>query len=240
MEFEKTVTRGEETVTQQVDPNWQPNMGGPPPMIDVVVGQEVTGPTWALDGITVTMWVRFLNNTTGGTLMTYGNPLLKIKPSFRIDSHVETFEEPQDDNPSPILINRRMVRLVVYENFYYEDGAIFDSHVGINGAPKYNTLENVQPALEGSTNDPLIVFNQHTQIPTDDLNEWFFICATYNPLIKEEQSNNVSNMLEDSMFWLNHRMVSGGLVANSTFGNRCKVEVISRSDLLRARGFKVD
>ena len=26
MEFEKTVTRGEETVTQQVDPNWQPNM----------------------------------------------------------------------------------------------------------------------------------------------------------------------------------------------------------------------
>ena len=30
------------------------------------------------------------------------------------------------------------------------------------------------------------------------------------------------------------------VVGQSAFGNRCKVEVISRSDLLRARGFKVD
>ena len=27
--------------------------------------------------------------------------------------------------------------------------------------------------------------------------------------------------------------------ANSIYGNKCKVEIISRSDLLRARGFKV-
>ena len=33
---------------------------------------------------------------------------------------------------------------------------------------------------------------------------------------------------------------AGTLTANSTLGARCKVEVISRSDLLRARGFKVD
>ena len=30
------------------------------------------------------------------------------------------------------------------------------------------------------------------------------------------------------------------MVANSGFGSKCKVEIISRSDLLRARGFKVD
>ena len=28
--------------------------------------------------------------------------------------------------------------------------------------------------------------------------------------------------------------------ANSGYGNRCKVEIISRTDLLRARGFKVE
>ena len=33
---------------------------------------------------------------------------------------------------------------------------------------------------------------------------------------------------------------TGITVGQSNFGNRCKVEVISRSDLLRARGFKVD
>ena len=33
--------------------------------------------------------------------------------------------------------------------------------------------------------------------------------------------------------------ISQEVVGNSGFGARCKVEVISRSDLLRARGFKV-
>ena len=32
------------------------------------------------------------------------------------------------------------------------------------------------------------MFIQQTQIPTDDLNEWFFICATYDPTIDEEGS----------------------------------------------------
>ena len=42
-----------------------------------------------------------------------------------------------------------------------------------------------------------------------------------------------------SNFWLNKKEYNGNIVANSGFGNKCKVEVISRSDLLRARGFKV-
>ena len=44
----------------------------------------------------------------------------------------------------------------------------------------------------------------------------------------------------NKQFWLNHVTQAGTLTANSTLGARCKVEVISRSDLLRARGFKVD
>ena len=89
----------------------------------------------------------------------------------------------------------------------------------------------------------MIHFNAHTQIPTDDLNEWFFICATYDPNIQEDTSfllPNISEFLGDKQFWLNHRNTNGTLTTNSGFGARCKVEVISRSDLLRARGYKVD
>jgi hypothetical protein len=50
----------------------------------------------------------------------------------------------------------------------------------------------------------------------------------------------------NTQFWLNHiepefsaAGMEDSLVANSGFGAKCKVEMISRSDLLRARGFKV-
>jgi len=50
----------------------------------------------------------------------------------------------------------------------------------------------------------------------------------------------------DKDFWRNHiEIINDGQVveANYTYfsnqGSRCKVEIISRSDLLRARGFKV-
>jgi hypothetical protein len=78
----------------------------------------------------------------------------------------------------------------------------------------------------------------YVQIPTDDLNEWFFICATYNPAVPVGDSSYL-DFLYDKQFWLNHKDSGGALVANSEMGNRCKVEVISRSDLLRARGYKV-
>ena len=40
-------------------------------------------------------------------------------------------------------------------------------------------------------------------------------------------------------FWKNNINPTGGTpIVNSTYGNRCKVEIISRTDLLRARGFK--
>ena len=41
-------------------------------------------------------------------------------------------------------------------------------------------------------------------------------------------------------FWLNHiDPDTNDFKANSLYGNKCKVEIISRTDLLRARGFKV-
>ena len=113
-------------------------------------------------------------------------------------------------------------------------------------------------------------FTQYTDIPTDNLDEWFFICATYDPTVQEIESTpssymeaqrtpyNLSgttppiqafkepytpppsgNYPRNENFWLNHVDTNGNTVANSGLGNKCKVEVISRSDLLRARGYRV-
>ena len=120
-------------------------------------------------------------------------------------------------------------------------------------------------------------FTQYTDIPTDNLDEWFFICATYDPNVKEIRSTPTSyfenqripynlegqkppkagrqiqgvgydendyltipfDTSKNENFWLNHIDQGGNTVANSGLGNKCKVEVISRSDLLRARGYKV-
>ena len=119
---------------------------------------------------------------------------------------------------------------------------MFDSSVGIPGKEKEETfVDERDPAYE--TDDTSFdVFMQHTQIPTDDLQEWFFICATYDPTIDEEESfgNDIyDGYLTDSQYWLNHKETDGDTVANSGFGNKCKVEVISRRDLLTARGFRV-
>ena len=131
-------------------------------------------------------------------------------------------------------------------------------------------------------------FTQYTKVPTDNLDEWFFICATYDPTIDEigsfardtlsnndmpgywqpygliphsgargglsmtEQEEQTivdtlgwQNVRRDEQYWLNHKdhngtMDSRVIVSKSNFGNRCKVEIISKSDLLRARGYKVD
>ena len=88
----------------------------------------------------------------------------------------------------------------------------------------------------------------YVQIPTVDLSEWFFICATYNPMVNEVHSIELDSggvpAVNDKQLWLNHKNADGalsgqGMDGDILLGNRCKVEVISRSDLLRARGFKV-
>ena len=91
-----------------------------------------------------------------------------------------------------------------------------------------------------------------TFIP-QDFDEWYFICASFNPSIKEDESHdsgmttNQGNATteETPEYWLNHIVPPGidsntPFTNNSGYGNKCKVEIISRTDLLRARGFKVD
>ena len=83
-----------------------------------------------------------------------------------------------------------------------------------------------------------------THIP-EDFSEWYFICASFNPVILEDDSHNLTgpnneNYEQTPNFWLNHINPADNNFTNfSNYGNKCKVEIISKSDLLRARGFKV-
>jgi len=80
------------------------------------------------------------------------------------------------------------------------------------------------------------------RIPTD-FTEWYFICATFNPNIDETESHNNTGIYQsyknNSNFWRNNVSLNGGDIVDSELGAKCKVEIISKSDLLRARGFKV-
>ena len=82
-----------------------------------------------------------------------------------------------------------------------------------------------------------------TSVPID-FSEWYFIVATYNPDI-DEPSPTFSDMSVvdtdnsiDPDFWNGNIKLDGNYTHSSGYGNRCKVEFISRTDLLRARGYK--
>ena len=199
-----------------------------------------------------------------GTVMFNGQSLLGIKPHeinqlgvSRVFQTPEIFSE-----------------LSVWENTFNPNGALYDSHVAHDNRNRQNTVElgKVHYGTEQQVADGIAFSNSlaalrdsHSpaSISTADLNEWFFICATYDPLINEEDSFDNSDMITNKQFWFNHvnpngtQMMSNTYpygpvfdddgnpvlqyqtVANSGFGAKCKVEVISRSDLLTARGFEV-
>ena len=50
---------------------------------------------------------------------------------------------------------------------------------------------------------------------------------------------NYGNVRYEPNFWLNHIDANGNFTNQSGYGNRAKVEIISRTDLLRAQGYKV-
>ena len=90
------------------------------------------------------------------------------------------------------------------------------------------------------TNDIKDIF-QSTFIP-EDFSEWYFICASFKHNSLEDDSLiQYPQFLTNKMFWLNHidPTNNGAVVRDSDYGNKAKVEIISKTDLLRARGFKV-
>ena len=250
---------------------------------------------WTEDGFTITMWVRFLNTTGGGSLFTYGNPMMRTKSSFRLETMtVQEGDNVKDDTTYDKA--RRVIRLVVWEDrredpwwqekistgqmdwdapwerragYLYESAVPFDNSINPDGREsKLPSFHSQMPSSD--IPDRKYYFLNYTNIPTDDLEEWFFVCATYDPSIKEIPSfgadfpnyyggfdfhlsnpnddlkpgtlqfTNSNSHRKDELFWLGHKDVgSTGLTSQSSVGNRCKVEIISRSDLLRARGYRV-
>ena len=186
---------------------------------------DVTGPSYLVDGFTITMWVRFVGKTQGGTLFNFGNPLDENGQGFRLETRVNQY----DGN------YYRYISLIVIES----DGTLRDNHWGHTGE-----FGGALGRLSNRSVDNIHerVHTAFPQIPTDNLNEWYFICATYNPSINELELDNSSPYFTNRQYWLNHiEPTDQGpiLVANSNFGAKCKVEIISKSELLRARGYKI-
>mgnify|MGYP003135367492 CR=1 FL=1 len=182
------------------------------------------------EGFTITMWVRFVGKTGRGTLFNFGNPISTESPyGFTLET-VCNIHEGVDDYT-------RAIRLGVYD---HNNGEFYDSAFG-------NMIETRQDTRVTKTwsHDGLFTGRTYTSVPTNDLNEWFFICASYNPTINEgdfqnDFRNGLNGAFTSKLYWENHYdSNSQEVVAFSGEGARCKVEVISRSDLLRARGFKV-
>jgi hypothetical protein len=271
---------------------------------EFIDGLDPDNPTWLISsdggmgtGFTITMWVRFLDRVSQGTLFNYGNPT-RNQTNFNFNGNVDdgfgfkletyvinkndftgrpgsgentfgNFQENTDFkspytgmNPFENTDTARFVRLVV--NGMDNDGNLGflrDSTIGTPSQVKFtwNMPDlDFQPGTSdgGTTNqsDELAAYTGATHIP-EDFDEWYFICASYNPNVIEPARDDVypigvydETQLEgqdyyygyDDRFWLNHiDPFNGEQTSFSGYGSQCKVEAISRTDLLRARGFKV-
>ena len=204
------------------------------------------------------MWVKFVSKTSEGTLFNFGNPLNTEEElsnnayGFRLDTKVNKYNDKY----------YRYIRLIVRD---WHDGLNYklrDNHFGTTGLTRFsqrsvgwaaNTVygahgfyDDYNNTVYEDTGRPRSYYpNIHEafpQIPTDNLDEWYFICATFNSNITEigyDESQNygsLGDVRQNTQFWLNH-VNEDGPIDDSGLGAKCKVEIISRSDLLNARGY---
>jgi len=196
----------------------------------------VTGPSYLVEGFTITMWVRFVGKTQGGTLFNFGNSLDENGEGFRLETRT---------NIDSAGNYKRWIRLAVRDG----DGILRDNHWGVENRAR-RTVNQSSPINHYEDN---VIHQLYPNIPTDDLNEWYFICATYNPNVNELNVGANSPLRKSKDYWLNHLDLpyisennpsqqdidEASFVSNSGLGAKCKVEIISKSELLRARGYKI-
>ena len=193
--------------------------------------------SYLTDGFTITMWVRFVSKISEGTLFNFGNPEEDDGKGIRLETRT---------NIDTSGNYRRWIRLAVRD----DQGILRDNHFGTETATR-RTANQTGPLEHYASS----FFHQlYPQISTDNLDEWYFICATYNPNINELNIGSNSPLRRSKQYWLNHlnlpyisennpsqeNINEASLVSNSGLGAKCKVEIISKSELLRARGFAVD
>mgnify|MGYP001184362522 CR=1 FL=1 len=192
-------------------------------------------PKYLSKGFTITQWIRFKDRVNSGTIFNFGNPTRAINPmGFRLETLVVKKSNFDGTHPSEFFEDNeyeRFVRLVVREG----DDKLRDSNIGTLNYAKYDTATSATTAYDANK---FYVFN-YTKIPMD-FDEWYFVVATYNPFVKEDDSlGSYSQYNNDSDFWMNNKDTGGSFTNFSGYGNKCKVEIISKSDLLRARGYKI-
>jgi len=214
-------------------------------------------PSYLGKGFTVAMWVRFLDKVSKGTLFNYGNPVRAIDPK---GFFLETFILDKDDKPSnssstwgelaattgdPTFFKKsnqeRFLRLVVRDHLDTSpnlQGNLYDSHLGLQGF-------NRQPFVPHFGETSTAPYNKgdekylitHTRVPVD-FNEWYFIVASYNPRTNDETPTTDAD-LSNPLYWMGNVFPESGISTHrSGYGAKCKIEIISKSDLLRARGYK--
>lgn len=244
---------------------------------DYVEGLNPITQDYLETGFTITMWVRFLDKTSSGTLFNFGNPTrgaAKNEFGFRLETYVLGRDEQTDigydgdgtpgpdfptwgDYASGIAQERtyyektdteRFVRLIVMD----KNDKLRDSHIGVPGRQKTTDVP-------GFTPNPYydLGLMSATHIP-EDFTEWYFIVATFNKDVVEDDyivsgtTPTGTDQTHDKCldltgtpecgrtpyFWRNNINASG-YTPQSLEGNKCKVEIISKTDLLRARGYKV-
>ena len=263
---------------------------------EFVEGLDPSNPTYlntdGTGGFTITMWVRFLDKVSEGTLFNFGNPLREDNPfGFSLETFVlnaddeigvsgfqagstatwgQVFRDGVKSDGTPHTQNNlitqlnsgedffknsnteRFVRLIVRDttetdfsngNYVMTNGRIYDSHLGAQWIARRESLPQFGVSDDNNEYDHAFALPTNTRIP-EDFNEWYFICATYNPLVNQDYGfdnltiGNYNNVRYVPDFWLNHIDDDGGFTNSSDYGNRAKVEIISRSELLRARGYK--
>ena len=105
-----------------------------------LIGPDPTSPKWQTDGFTITMWVRFLDKVSSGTLFNFGNPLRESNPyGFRLETYTlqrdtyhnsdQTYGQKAFQMGAPYFQNSdsaRFIRLLVRDG----DGVLRDSSQG--------------------------------------------------------------------------------------------------------------
>ena len=226
-------------------------------------------PSYLGEGFTITMWVKFLDKTSTGTLFNYGNPTrLKDPKGFKLETFVlnkNEFTPTTEDGENPLTWGEvaenlspntffkdneyeRFLRLVVKDHTdrgvpvgIYPTGKLYDSHIGISGFPRSRVVPELGYSLAETAQyekgDERFLLS-HIRVPID-FNEWFFIVASFNPDTDDSDNSDYEN---NPNYW-NGNIVPGGdqieYTSSSGYGSKCKVEIISKSDLLRARGNKI-
>jgi hypothetical protein len=152
--------------------------------------------------------------------------------------------------------SERFIRLVVRDNIDKDcnspicetNGKLYDSHIGIEGLPREHYFvpefgQEYDDRIDYVTGDELYLLT-HTRVPID-FDEWFFVVASYNPAVNDDWEGIHSEYNSNSDYWRGN--IKNPYTGNPNFpeythysgyGAKCKVELISKSDLLRARGYK--